>query len=58
MKQRVETVETTGGSAFDREVNKLLDEGYKLQTTCISKRNAGTYDEYSLFQAILLKESD
>lgn len=56
--QHIETIERCTGSDFTIEVNELLNEGYEVQSSCISRRCADTYDEYSIFQAILLKKSD
>ena len=58
MSQHLRTVESTGEGSFEKDVNKLLEEGYKVTSTCISKREVGTYDEYSIFQAILIKDSE
>lgn len=58
MKQHIETVHDSSSVQFEREVNRLIGEGYRVQSTCISKREVGTYDEYSVYDAILLKETD
>lgn len=58
MKQHLQTVEGAGSGTFESMVNKLLDDGYVVKSTCISKREVGTYDEYSLYQAILVKDLD
>jgi hypothetical protein len=33
-------------------------EGYKIKTTHIMGQYVGTYDEYSIYQAVLVKEED
>jgi len=56
MKQQLVTVESSSDSSFDKEVNALLKEGYEIKSTHISGREVGTYGEYSLYQAILVKD--
>jgi hypothetical protein len=58
MKQYIETVSSSSANEFDKEVKELLKEGYKVQSTCISKREVGSYEEFSVLQAILLKETE
>ena len=58
MKQHLKTVENTGSTLFERDVNELLAEGYKVKTTNIRKLEAGTYNETSVYQAILVKDTD
>lgn len=56
MKQQVDTVESSSSREFQGEVSRLLEKGYIISSTCISKREVGSYDEISVFQAILIKE--
>lgn len=58
MKQHIKAVSSSSSSEYEREVNALLEDGYTVQTTSIGKRDVGSYDEYSIFQAILLRETE
>lgn len=58
MKQHLQTVEYTSAGGFEKEVNELLNQGYIVKSTLISKRWANTPEEYSIYQAILIKETE
>lgn len=54
--QHVVTVEKADGYGFETETNKLIEKGYVVQSTCITRSWVGTEDESSTFKAILMKE--
>jgi len=56
MKQHLVTVESSKAESFEKEVNDLLAKGYKVKSTHIGGREVGSYDEYSIYQAILVKD--
>jgi len=56
MKQHLETVESSNAGTYERDVNQLLKEGYKIKSTNICNKDDGSYDAYSLYQAILVKD--
>lgn len=58
MKQHLVTVENPNAGTFENEVNALLEEGYKIKSTHIGGRETGSCDEWSMYQAILVKDID
>lgn len=58
MKQHLVTIESANASKYEREVNELLEEGYLISSTHIRGVEVGSYDEDSVYQAILVKESE
>lgn len=56
-KQHLVTVEKSNAKSFEEEVNDLLKKGYEVKSTHVGKREAGSYDEWSVFQAILVKDT-
>jgi hypothetical protein len=58
MKQHLAVVEESNADDFVQRVNDLVGEGYKIKTTHIMGQYVGTYDEYSIYQAVLVKEED
>lgn len=56
MKQHLVTVENSDAKAFANEVNTLLAEGYEVKSTHIKGEEVGIYDEFSTYQAILVKD--
>lgn len=56
MKQQTKIVEISDAKAFESTVNKYLDDGYIISSTCISRSWANTPDEGAVYRAILVKE--
>lgn len=56
MKQILKTVESSSPKDYDERVNELLRAGYMVKSVSIGKREVGTYDEFSVFQAILVRD--
>lgn len=54
--QHVVTVERADGYDFETQTNKLIKEGYSVQSSCITRSWVGTEDESSTYKAILMKE--
>lgn len=56
MKQHLVTVESSDSKDFEKRINTLLEDGYEIKSTYINGREVGSYDEYSVYQAILVKD--
>jgi len=55
MKQELRIIEEYNKEKFKKEVDALLEQGYEVTSTHIGARMSGSYDEASIFQAILVK---
>lgn len=58
MKQNIQTIESSNASTYEKNVNELLKEGFLIKSTHIKGVEVGSYDEGSVYQAILVKESE
>jgi len=56
MKQHLITIENSKAKTFENEINALLVEGYEVKSTYIGGREVGTYNEWSVYQAIPVKD--
>lgn len=56
MKQHLKTVSSSSRKQFEDEVNELMEEGYLLKSTHIAGSEVGSYDEGSIYHAILVKD--
>lgn len=56
MKQHLVTVESGSASKYENDINELLEEGYLIAATHIRGIEVGSYDEGSVYQAILVKD--
>lgn len=52
----IKVISTSDEDAFERRVNELLENGYKLSSSSCGFVDSEKYDYCSSYQAILIKE--
>lgn len=57
MKQHLILVASSNRDDYEEEVNELIEEGYLIKSTNIANREVGSYDEWSQYQAIMIKDT-